>query len=398
MKKHIFIILILTLFVACQNKKESTLIFDTAPAKKFIELIDYIESSSNQKLVFNEFSEQLIASNYVKNKADITLNTKIRDLLALDGYKKLNNDAIAFTDSSVVKGKEAYKLAFLNLPYKRTRMNGDRTYLWIDYWENNHQLEASLFLKRVNENSDSIKQEAIRFGNDYYPSNIVKIDTIQTIFCVDGYRSSFTSGNIIYMELIAKSDLDIGRFTKTLSHELHHINYGNWLLNNYEFHSDKKRGIYKLQKGIILEGIAQQINFIDYNKQIKSLYYNAALLQELNNDFIEDILRISMAKTPTETYNKVTTAMWGKSMALLKKYCKEEYEVTTVPRRPTYKYYISYQLYKVINKNGNKEAFKYVLEHPESLLTMYNKLRNDTNIIPAYSDEIVELWESNFLK
>ena len=398
MEKNIFLILIITLIFSCTKRNESILVFDSEPAEKFIEIIDYIEKSSNQKLIFKKFPEQIIASNFIKNKTDKTLNNKINNLLKLSAYDKLNEGATAYTDSLVVKGIEAYKLAFFNLPYKRTRMNGDMSYLWIDYWENNHNLKASEFLNDINENSESIKNKAIRFSDEYYPSNIVKRDTIKTIFCIDGYRSSFTSENIIYMELIASTDFNIERFTKILSHELHHINYSNWLLDNYEFNSEKQKGIYNFQRGFILEGIAQQINFLDYNEQVKNLYDNKELLTELNKDFIENLVRISKSKTPIETSKESNSNMWRKSSAFLEKYCKEDYEEYTISHRPTFKYYVSYKLYELIEKNGKKGEFKFVLEHPESLLEVYNNLRNENSILPKYQEEIVELWKSNFIE
>jgi hypothetical protein len=396
MKKYIFLISLTALIFGCQKKNESVLKFDSEPAEKFIKIIEYIEKSSNQKLSFNKFSEKLITSNYINNKADNLLNTKINNLLELSAYNKLNKDAIAYADTSIIKGKDAYKLALLNLPYKRTRMNGDRTSLWVDYWENKHNLQASKFLKDINKNSDRIKNKAIRLSNEYYPSNIVKKDTIQTFFCIDGYRSSFTSENIIYMELISSNNFNIERFTKILSHELHHINYSNWLLNNYEFISDKQKGVYNLQRGFILEGIAQQINFVDYNKQVKKLYYNKELLLVLNKNFIDDFLRISKSKTPIETSNESNSDMWRNSSTLLEKYCTEKFEENTISHRPTFKYYISYQLYKVIKENGENGDIKYAIEHPEFLLEIYNNLRNENNIIPKYPDEIVQLWKTNF--
>lgn len=397
MKKYISLILILTLIISCKKKKESILVFDSKPAEKFIEVIDYIEKSSNQKLIFKKFPNQVITSNYKKNKTDKILNTKINDLLQLPAYIKLSESTTAYSDSSKIKGKDAYKFAFFNLPLYRTRMNGDMVTAWINYWENNYNLKVSKFLKNLNENAESIKNRAIGLSNEYYPSNIVKIDTIKTIFCMDGYRSSFTSDNTIYMELIYSTDFNIERFTKILSHELHHINYSNWLLKKIKFTSDRQEAIFKLQRGLILEGIAQQINFTDYNQQAKKLYNNKELITELNKNFIDNLISISKSKTPLDTFQESNSNMWKNSDALLEKYCKEDHEEQTVSHRPTYKYYVGYQLYKVIEKNAKKGEFKFVLNHPESLLEIYNNLRNENNIIPKYSDEIVGLWKNNFL-
>lgn len=399
MKKYIYLILILTLLISCKKEKESVLIFDSKPAEKFIEVIDYIEKSSNQKLILKKFTNQVITSNYKKNKTDKILITKINNLLQLPAYIKLSENTTAYSESSKIKGKDAYRFAFFNLPFYRTRMNGDMVTAWINYWKNNNNLKVAKFLKDLNQNAESIKKRAIGLSNEYYPSNIVKIDTIKTIFCMDGYRSSFTSDNTIYMELIYSTDFNIERFTKILSHELHHINYSNWLLlKKIKFSSDRQEAVFNLQRGLILEGIAQQINFPDYNQQAKKLYNNKELITELNKNFIDNLISINKSKTPLDTFQESNSNMWKDSDALLEKYCKEEYEEETVSHRPTYKYYIGYQLYKVIENNAKKGEFKFVLNHPESLLEIYNKLRNENNIIPKYSDAVVELWKTNFLE
>ncbi len=272
MKKYLSIIIVISLLSSCKNINETTLVFDSEPAEKFIEIINYIEKTSNQELIIKKFPEEIITSNYNKNKADQFLNTKVDFLLELQAYHKLTEGATTYADTLEINGKEAYKFALFNLPYYRTRMRGDITYSWVDYWEKNYNLKASQFLKDLNKNAKSIKNEAIRLNNKYYPSNIVKKDTVKTVFCIDGFRSSFTSDDIIYMELIYSPNFNLNKFTKILSHELHHINYSNWLINNFEFSSEKQKGIFKLQRGIILEGIAQQINFVDYNQQVKKLY------------------------------------------------------------------------------------------------------------------------------
>lgn len=397
MKNQLIFILIIFFFFSCNKITETTLILDSEPAEKFIDIIDYIEKTSSQKLILKERSKKEMITIFNRNKSDKTLNSKIENLLDLEAYIKLKQDAVAFIDTSEVKGEKAYKLAFFNLP-SRTRMRGDITVSWIDFWENNKNIKAAKFIKQLNKQKENIKNKAIRLSNKFYPSNIIKIDTIQTFFCLDGYRSSFTSNNVIYMDLITITDLNIERFTNILSHELHHINYSNWLSKKIELSTDKQKAIFSLQRGFILEGIAQQINFNDYSQQVKNLYNNKELLIKLNEDFIESLIRINESKTPLDTYQEYNSNIWKKSFPLLEKYCTEEISDNTVQHRPTYKYYISYQLYKVIEKNGKNEEFEFVLEHPESLLEIYNNLKNDNNIIPKYSDQIVELWKNNLLE
>ena len=282
MTKYLSIILIVTLFFSCKKKNESVLVFNSEPAEKFIELIDYIEKNSNQKLISEKFPDQRVLSNYEKNKTDKLLNIKINNLLDLPTYQKLSEITKVNSESFEIKGKNAYKFAFLNLPFNRVQMSGDINSQWIDYWQKKNNLKSINFIEELKINSENIKNKLSKLCNNYYPTNLIKKDTIETVFCLDGNRGNFTSDNIIYMDLITFTDFNIDRFTKVLAHELHHVNYSNWLLDYIKLNSDKQKAIFKLQRGIILEGIAVQITYEDYNYQVKGLYDNTELINEIN--------------------------------------------------------------------------------------------------------------------
>lgn len=396
MTKYLSIILIVTLFFSCKKKNESVLVFNSEPAEKFIELIDYIEKNSNQKLISEKFPDQRVLSNYEKNKTDKLLNIKINNLLDLPTYQKLSEITKVNSESFEIKGKNAYKFAFLNLPFNRVQMSGDINSQWIDYWQKKNNLKSINFIEELKINSENIKNKLSKLCNNYYPTNLIKKDTIETVFCLDGNRGNFTSDNIIYMDLITFTDFNIDRFTKVLAHELHHVNYSNWLLDYIKLNSDKQKAIFKLQRGIILEGIAVQITYEDYNYQVKGLYNNKELINELNKSFMEDLFRISESETPFETFEELNSKMWINSNLLLEKYCKDDLENETSSHRPTYLYYISYLLYDTIEKNGRNEEIKFVIEHPETLLEVYNNLWSENDLIPKYPIDIIEIWKNNF--
>ena len=111
---------------------------------------------------------------------------------------------------------------------------------------------------------------------------------------------------------------------------------------------------------------------------------------------MEDLFRISESETPFETFEELNSKMWINSNLLLEKYCKDDLENETSSHRPTYLYYISYLLYDTIEKNGRNEEIKFVIEHPETLLEVYNNLWSENDLIPKYPIDIIEIWKNNF--
>tara|TARA_R110002050_G_scaffold585_3_gene4218 strand:- start:886 stop:2082 length:1197 start_codon:yes stop_codon:yes gene_type:complete len=395
--KHLsLLILISIIFIGCEKEPKILLNFNTEPAIKFIQLIDFIEKESKIELDTIEYSKNQIISNYNRNKINKVLNKKIDNLLKLPVYKKLSDITSAFTDSTKFKGKEAFKFAFLNLPYKGTAMSGGIANSWVEYWKNDYNIKAIDFINELENNSERIKYESISLSKKYFPNIIEENQNVEIAFCFDGNRGSFRNENIIYMDILGFTDFNINTFTKVLSHELHHVIYSNWLNSRIKKKSDKEKAIFKLQSRIILEGLAQQINFIDYSSQVKELYINKELIKKLYENFVEALIEIENSDTPLSTFSEFNTKMWDDSSFLLEKYCNGEIEDKTIPRRPTYDYYISYKIYESIEKNGGFEKLQFVIEYPENLLSEFNRLRNDKDLIPKFPLEIIDLWKNNF--
>lgn len=388
--------LIFIILIGCEKKPEILLKFNTEPAVKFVELIDFIEKESKIKLDTIKYSKKQVISNYYRNKNNTILNTKIDELLELPVYKLLSEITTAYTDSIDLKGKEAYKFAFLNLPYKGTQMAGGVANSWIEYWQNNYDIKAKDFISELENNSERIKYESISLSKEYLPKNTVENQNVEVVFCFDGNRGSFANENIIYMDILGFTDFNINRFTNVLSHELHHVIYSNWLNSRFNKKTNKEKAISKLQSRIILEGIAQQITFVDYNSQVEELYNNKELIKKLHENFIEVFIEIKNSETPLSTYSEFSSKMWDDSYFLLEKYCKGEIQDQTIPRRPTYSYYIGYKIYESIEENGGFEELQFVIEHPENLLSEFNRLRTDKDLIPKFPLEVTDLWKNNF--
>ncbi len=394
--KNIFLLIFTSLiFVGCKKESKISMTFNTEPATKFIDLIDFIEQELNVELDTIEYSKNEIITNYSKNKNNKILNKKVDELLKLPTYKKLSEITSAYTDTSEYKGTDALKFAFLNLPYNCTTMTGGVAESWFEYWKNDYNIKAIEFISELKINSKRIKNESIKLSQKYFPNTIKDIHTVKTVFCIDGNRGSFTSENVIYMDILGFTDFNINSFTKVLSHELHHVIYSNWLNSRFQKKSEKEKAIFKLQSRIILEGVAQQINFIDYNSQVKEMYNSKELLNHLYKNFAEALIELKNSDKPLDTYYEFNSKMWNESSHLLEKYCNGKIEFETIPRRPTYEYYLSYKIYESIEKNGGKEKLQFVLNHPENLLVEFNRSWHDKSLLPKFPLEIVELWKNN---
>ena len=396
MKKLYLLSLIVSILGGCNNEPSIRLKINVEPAEKFINLIDFINDNSKIKIDTTKHSEIEIVENYSKNLQNKELNKKIDELLQLPTYKILSKTTGAFTDSINFEGKEAYRFAFLNLPYELVNMRGGASETWAMYWKNGYNGKALQFLKKIEQNSKNIEKEAISTCSKYLPKITYDIPEVKTFICMDGNRSSFMNNHSLYMDLFDFTNYDIREFQNVVAHELHHAIYSPWLRRKFSFKSDKQKAIYKLQYGIISEGVAQQTTYIDYTPQMISLYNNKELTNELNNDFINALVAINNSNTPMKTFRENNSLMWKRSMPYLRKYCKD-IERETYSRRPSYMYYIGFLMYNSIKNNGGNEKLLLSIEHPENLLFYYNEVWNENEMIPKFSNKIVELWKNNFV-
>jgi len=397
--KHLYILLgFLILFTGCKNNNNETLVFNTETATRFISLMDYLQNKSPKGFDNKQYTPKEKVEGYQNNLKDSILNDKIDSLLTLPTYSELAEITRAFKDTSTIQGKEAYRFAFMNLPYKTIPMSGGISESWINFWKEGGNKKAINFINTIKDHSFSVTENTIQLAEQFLPSDINNRSEVETVFCIDGNRGSFTVGEKIYMDLLDFKNFDLDRFTKILAHEFHHVIYETWLdqYNVIETLTEKEKVIFDFQKGIIMEGLAQQINYNDYNDQTKELYNKRLLLKELQNTWTNNFKAISVSKDPLNTYDTRSDKMWNQSSDLLKKYCKEKIEEETYPHRPTTVYYLGFHLYHSILKNGGKKQLDLVINHPDMLLETYNNTWKEGEVLQKFPEDIVKLWKANF--
>lgn len=243
-------------------------------------------------------------------------------------------------------------------------------------------------------NFDEIIGDVKKTLANYLPEDICLDDTIYLKFIDSSNRGSYANRDSITIDL---SDLDTitnGRITNLVAHEIHHILYMKWLVKSVR-NSPKDNNQLVLswwQYRIITEGIAQQINFIDYPKPIQYLYKNEELLKELINFWIKNQRSILESSNPKREYQEIQNYMWNEwSENKLKEYLSES-ELFS-PHRPTVDYYLGYHFYSTIKDNRGFEGLNKVIRNPKYLLKTYNEIESKNLNIPK---DIVELWESNY--
>jgi uncharacterized protein YjaZ len=254
------------------------------------------------------------------------------------------------------------------------------------------------FINDITSRSKTVTKNTVSFAREFLPADLNDNRIIETVFCIDGNRGSFTIDEKIYMDLLDFDNFNPERFTKILAHEYHHVIYEKWLddYNPVGKTDEAKKAVFDFQKGIIMEGLAQQINYDDYNQQIKDLYNNKTLIKELQDNWINTFKKIISSNDALKTYESESDKMWRNSMPLLKKYCNEEIEEETYPHRPSTLYYLGYHLYHSILKNGGKKKLEYAITHPDQVLEIYNKTLNEESVMPEFPQDIVKLWKDSF--
>ncbi len=396
--KIIRFLVIISFFYSCNNieKTEKKLVFNTKPAETFIEIMEHL--FQNEMNIQNDSLTDSL--NFSNNEKDLILNEKLKKLFSFPIYESLSNIMIAHKNGVKLQNKEAYKAGFYDLPNLNVDMSSGVNQQWKEWWEKGNFKKSFEFINNIKQQQLNISNNSKDKIKHLLPKNKTMDKNVEVLFCFDGNRGSYTTDSIIVMDMLDFKNYNITNFTNVLAHELHHIVYGNWINSNYDKSTmnEKQKTLLSYQKRILMEGIAQQINYLDYKKEIKDLYFNNELMLELSDDWFNSLREINSSQNSTEYYNSFKNTMWNNGFDRLKKYYIGKIDDSVLGRRPTIDYYISYYLYFAINKNGGKERLDYVINNPESLLNEYNTLRKKEDLIPLIPDDIKEIWENNLIK
>ncbi len=402
MRKKIFIlglvVIIIVAYSGFVNKSEISLVFNLKPAERFISVMNYIEQKNPNGYNYKNIMQFDKNINFQLNKKDIQLNKLIDSLLTLPIYEILSEKMASYIDTFEYNGIEAYRNAFLSLPFDCIKMRGGLSERWIEFWKRDFDSKAIIFISEIDKQKNEIIKKVVKLNLDVLPKKIENNLKIEIVFCLDGNKGSFTTDNKIIIDLINYNYYNNLKISNTIAHELNHILYSKYL-DKYILVNNKSlfhKVLLSFQERIILEGVAQQMNFDDYSNQVKLLYFNEKLIIELYNEWINIMREISKSNNPIGYYNKEKNEMWNKrGIDRLKKYCFDEINSETLSQRPTIEYYISYHLYNSILLKGSKKKLLYVIENPDCLLQEYNNIYSKSLLIPLIPNDIVDLWRKN---
>jgi Putative zinc dependent peptidase (DUF5700) len=404
--KNIVIIIFLSIgILSCQqnrkkNSETNPLLFNFEQSERFIDLMDYLEAKDSSGFAIEKLSDELISQNFQANSIDVVLNKKIDSLLSLSVYDDFSEITTSYVNDTTYEGREGYRMSFLFFPKTRINMSAGMSDIWATFWEKNNDAKVIQILNTIKREEKQITEKALSTSVELLPEGFNLPVVTEVIFCFDGNRGSFTNDSQIFMEMFdfPSDDFILERFINVLTHELHHIYYGNWFSNQLSTTnmSAKQEALFNYMEPIIFEGIAQQIDHNDKSDQAKYLFNHRPLIEDLFIEMTTSIRKIANSNEPLITFEEENGKIWDKRMDFLKKYLPEGYEDNTISNAPTIVYYIGYQLYNSILQKGGKKRLNFVIENYDCLLEEYNKIHSADLLIPKIPDDIVKLWKNSF--
>ncbi len=388
---YYLIFIIAIIISACKSEENSILKINNEPALRFIGVINYLKSKDTISINNGNTNDTI---KITENRNDTVLKHKIETLLQLPEYTILGQSSSAFNNASTFKGKNAYREAFYNLPYKKVSMSGVLTDQWIEYWNNGYNIDAEQMLNKLNNNIVNIENNIIHTVNKILPENKNQDHNIEVVLCIDGNSSVYPCENKIFIDLIDYNNFN--DFENVIALRVHQHLYNRWFKINFT----EDNTIYRWQKKIIVNGSSHLIG-IDYkNKYIKDMYNNKELLNELYNEWITNYRALSNSQSPDTTYIEIRENTYTDlSFNRLKKYYKGDIiDVEAIRNRPIADSYIGYYIYNAISNEIGESGLKQVIENPAELLSVYNAIHKDNMAIPKMPNDIIDIWKLNLRK
>ena len=367
------LISLLLMFSFNGNSQNKYINIDISATERFYELMNYIENSNGKKLQNKQLSIEQISDIFNKNAKDSTRQIMIESLLETRPYSHNYIEEVKCFDKS---GKDAYRIVYNIIGDGITEyITSDMLKKWGNFWNSKQRKMIDLKSLKNIESTININEE--KFISNLPEKAFNKSKYVTLYFTIDGNRSAYQEDSVIVFDLI-NNKIDDNQFLESVTHELHHIYYSDWLEKNITSNPFDK-DLRDMQFAFIMEGVAQRINFDTYPDRIKKLYSNKELLQELMNDL----------KTGKFEMNH------DEEISMLNKYISSPKE-KEYSYRPSILYYLSYNIYRSIEKAGGKEMLEYVVENPKELISTYNKLYNENDMLfEPFSDEFEQMWSGN---
>ncbi len=374
---------------------------NTNQAELFLEVMQKIDSTKQKlyadKIELNKSESNILRADLISNKS---FNLLIDSLLCNPIYDIISKSVKCKVDSSLYNEKEAYRQAFYNIYDKEMEITAGMNETWLNFYYSTLKNETSIIIKEIAGNIYRYERDISVLVQKFLPSRNQNIQPVELFLGFDGNRGSFNDGKIIFMEGIFDGFNNSELFLLTLAHEVHHAVYGNYLEIKYPKLNQlsENNHILKWQLNMVLEGTAQQINYNAYPSEVKELYNNKKLLKELFDEWIKLFREYADADNGKEYYQKFSDYYFNQfALQKLSEYCPDQnIRKKIISRRPSFIYYLSYNLFNTILLKGGTESIIRSIVEPESLLSDYNKYMDNFNNNPQVPEDIVKLWRKNF--
>jgi len=397
----------LLVFLCCLSLSISygtaQIIIHTSEIGTFHNLMKYIEEKAGGTLGCKKADTTVLQNAFEKNRKDAKLTALIDSLMntSVRQYRNgLQHISVQNFRERTPISVGAYRVAFTVLPDFCVELVGgigNKTEIWVEYWNNHeHRERIESATTEINANMEKMVESLTADLKVLLPDDVDMDAEVNIHLIIDGHDGAFFMGNHIAMDLLSDDFANFSTDLSTLTHEIHHVYYSNWL---HERFGNKERSqsdwnLYVYQRRFITEGIATRYGFSDKRSEVKQMYSNRELLAELFDEWIS-VMR-GIKGNSQQAFEIAWDYLGERSIEWQKKYWPGDPNAIIQGYRPTVFYYLSYNLYNSIYEHGGHEKLKFVIENPEKLLSIYNELYTDSMLIPRIPEDIVILWHENF--
>jgi len=400
MKKQL---LFVCLFLFCALGK-AQIIVHVSEIEKFHNLMRHIEKKAGGELRCERGNELQLQAAFERNSKDSTLNALIDNLVnsMVSYYGRLGLRHVSVNNFSeeIPRAREAYRVAFTVLPNFCVDLVGGRPNkpeLWVEYWNDiEHRKRIENAVIELSASMEEIVESMTSDLKALLPRD-VEMDVEMNIHLITHGDGAFFFGNNIVMDLLCESFANFSNFFATLTHEVHHVFYGNWLWGRFanKERNQGERYLFSYQMRFILEGTASFYEIPLLPSELKQMKANRELNAELLDEFIL-IMRGLAGDNPQYYYWEVFRDYLGeRSFEWQKRFWPGDPDSIIQGFRPTVIYYLSFNIYNLIYESGGHEKLKFVIENPAKLLSVFNELHTECMIVPRVPDDIVLLWKNN---
>lgn len=372
--------------------------YDLSAAKALLELLAYVDELHGGK-EFNGSNPVEVQAVLDHNLADKVYRHKVEAVLSCPVYDSLASNMQSSTIPA--QGKNAYRQALYRLPFLGMGLRGGVDQQISQLLQNLPR--ADEFLRTTTKgllNQESADRILDTVGT-YLPQASINKD-FQVFLYFDGNRGSFTSGGVLYLDLMAfPAETGLPEVERIIAHEIHHTLYRPMFQGKAHL-SVGKIMLHGWQEQVLLEGSAQFCNFQDYPPLVQYM----AMDRELGTAIFQEWERTFLASytgklSPGDFQSKLEIYNQSHAQALLESWLNtlppeqaptQEVRQSLWPYRPVVHYYVGYRIFRAIHDKGGMKAMVTAMENPGNLLFLYRELAMVDSSLPPISQDMAQAW------